>query len=372
MAFQVTSKTLQYQPSQSYYPECKGDCSGTKGRKPANDTDKGCACGHCSLSTSWKPCDKTGNKQDWKYKDKKCCWGSGVCPHKPSCSKPDINVCDIFADGSNAAIAVEWLEDGGDNITPNAGIRCTYDQSKIVTDDLSASLVRINKWKDKFITNPLVQDDDNAKATYDQMMTDLCSRQTTDSCMAQPFDQAGRMSQCSILNSFSDTGRAARQWFDAQPDNVRDNIMKNYCLKFNTSECACINRDQYPMYKEISGALTKNTYNYIADSCWWTGCKDADIFFVPSNEIAKPGTCPANICETINNFTDNNIDQSTFNAQTTCIYNTGGGTVNTGGGKSKINWFDWKEWQEQAKENPKQVSAVLMVLSAVFILLAAL
>jgi hypothetical protein len=265
---------------------------------------------------------------------------------------------------------VEWIADNPTKKTTNqAAVMCTYNQDQIVTDDLDASLVRINKWYQKFILNPQVQDS-NAQIMYNQLLTDLATRQTTTACMTNPFGK-GDMPRCSILNSSSPTGNTVRSWFELQPEHVKDYIKTTYCTRYkddqSTDECACINRDQYPMFQQISGDLKTQGNGGIEATCWWAGCMDGNKFFIRSDE---PKCGVTNVCQVINQFIDDNIDQSTFNSQTSCTYNNpGGGGGGSGGGSGKTGVL-WKDLLNLFNTHPKEGSAALIAMAVLLLLLS--
>ena len=170
------------------------------------------------------------------------------------------------------------------------------------------------------------------------------------------------MPRCSVLNSTGQSGNTIRQWFEKQPNSVKDYIKTTYCTRYkgdqSTDECACINRDQYPIFQQIDGDLKSTGNGGIQATCWWAGCKDANRFFIRSDE---PPCNVTSVCEIINHFDNDNINQSDFNSQTSCN-NSGGG----GGGGRGITYFE--KILNLFHAYPEQSSALLIIVSVILIL----
>ena len=124
-------------------------------------------------------------------------------------------------------------------------------------------------------------------------MPHFCSLQSS-SCPIDPMT-AKPMEKCANLTSTGESGNICRSW--AQQNVKGSNASKlDYCNKFNTPDCQCLNRSDNKIYK-----LAKNG-NPFNDGCWWIPCGNPSTYLVTSNLIPRPGDCPQRICSIINNI----------------------------------------------------------------------
>lgn len=140
---------------------------------------------------------------------------------------------------------------------------------------------------------------------FDIIMINFCALQTTNCPNSSIF---GQTLYCSNLRDGGDTGDFCRAWFLNTTDANRDLVGQNYCTKYNTDECQCLNRLKNPIYRAAAATAS------ITDCCWWIPCKNPSNNFVPSN-MDPCTTCPSNICESIvetydsSNIHFNNVSQ---------------------------------------------------------------
>jgi len=100
------------------------------------------------------------------------------------------------------------------------------------------------------------------------------------------------LATCSAFKGVDPISDSCRLWFaDLKTDRERDAVMENYCFRYNTTDCRCVNRSNTREYRELKKG------NVIDDKCWFLPCANPERYFVTSD--LQQGTCPNNVCEII-------------------------------------------------------------------------
>lgn len=196
---------------------------------------------------------------DWTYGTVKC----GALPSKSVCSKVDTTLCPTI----NGQMATP-IFDGAPYV------KCEY------TDPVFTTADQVNSWTAKF----------GKDEQYNNViMPSLCSGQTTKNC--KPNSDGLIPASCSNFFSNSEEGTLCNDWKLTNPD-LADAAMQIYCSKYNTFECACINKIQYSEYQILS-KLTPDD-----PSCWYKPCSDNIHYYIPANTTS----CDDNvaICNNLN------------------------------------------------------------------------
>jgi hypothetical protein len=220
--------------------------------------ESSCYCGSCSIGTAYRDCDKTDGIFDWTVANITCC--GGLCTDQRLCAHPDSDECNIGNDstGRNALVYYGW-----DGEAPN--LKCVYDLNKIDTKDQVDNFTRI--WGNN----------DNVMAAYCERPSGACPE---------------GMESCSRLKSIDEGSDMCRNWYATlASDRLRDAAEQNYCFRYNTEDCRCVNRTLTEEYNILKKG------NPINDKCWFIPCSNPSRYFVPS-ELTN-GTCPENVCEIV-------------------------------------------------------------------------
>jgi hypothetical protein len=124
----------------------------------------------------------------------------------------------------------------------------------------------------------------------DQILEKFCQKQSV-SCPVDPAT-GKQMTVCSNFIATDDAGTKCREWAAKNPSQA-DNAKKEYCSSHsNESECACISRNDDPIYQ-----LGKSVSGDINDACWYKPCQNSTTTLVPSG-LENP-VCPNDTCSTI-------------------------------------------------------------------------
>ncbi len=121
-------------------------------------------------------------------------------------------------------------------------------------------------------------------------MEDLCTSQNT-SCPIDIFT-GEPMSTCSNFISTDHNGTICRRWVQENP-NLADDAKLEYCRNNDSPECECINRNNNPIYREITRVEPA-----LDDSCWHLPCANPSKWLVMSDMLNQP--CQEDTCLRVN------------------------------------------------------------------------
>lgn len=217
-----------------------------------------CRCFHCSAFDKRESCRPTDGILDWEIANNTCC--GGFCMSQPTCAQPDRSECDIgrSSKGQDPLIKYGWY-----NRAPH--LSCVYDVNKIDTRK------QVLNYTDKFGVN------NDVEMKY---------------CTQKVKDCPKGMKECSRLKSIGEGGEECRKWYEAQPANVRDAAIQNYCLRNDTEDCKCVNRADSESYQLMKGAHSIN------DGCWFSACANRSGKYLVPSQLVNP-SCPDKICQVL-------------------------------------------------------------------------
>lgn len=246
-----------------------------------------CDCFTCSAGSKVPDCNTTDDILDWTADWQTCC--GGLCVSQRKCVFPDKDECKLgpSSRGLEPLSKIQW-----DKTAPN--VVCTYELENVDT------IAQLENYKNKF-----------GDANYDKLLAAYCERPTTN-CPEG-------LKSCSIIKSLSEGGNACRDWFAKLPTNeLRDAAAQNYCFKYDTDDCKCVNRSLTEEYKNLKQG------NPFSDKCWFVPCANPSRYFVPS--ILEKDECPDNVCEVIFNVYKDR-DVSIYDNDIVCNFDKGGGSA---------------------------------------------
>lgn len=221
--------------------------------------------------------------------------------------------------GNSSPIKTNWTHPQANSGSDGGQITCTYDIGTFTNINSAANTWLTTNWIDQ----------NQAIAGYNSIfMPYYCPQQVT-------LCPSG-MDNCSRFVSTGDGGDACRTWATTswkktspyKADNA-DTAMVNYCDKYKTSDCACLNRKEDPLYQQV----TKTGYHFGDAQCWWKPCQTNGTLkdtLVTSGLATK---CTTNVCAQFQNFTTTqlaSIKQSQISQKISCNLPTPG-TPNPGG-----------------------------------------
>lgn len=206
--------------------------------------------------------------------------GSNFVHDKVDCLSLNPDVCNV---GGVSAISTKWSTSGyqqpgspvGGNDT-NAKQDCIYNPKDFKTYD------QVLAFQNAYSSNT------DFKSNFDEIMKNFCALSSSN-CSNSLF---GQNLTCSNLRDTTEIGDFCRNWFNSTTDENRDIVGQNYCAKYNTEECQCLNCLKNPIYKDTS---VSSPYQ---DCCWWLPCKNPSDYFVPKEQIPCP-SCPTTVCDAI-------------------------------------------------------------------------
>ena len=259
--------------------------------------------GDCSCCSSNDGCPNG----DWVLSHTSC--GRCCVQTQPVCSVLDSALCPVIGQGASA---ITWAVSNGISDQPSALVKCSYDLAEFKTGTDIGNFLNgnpLNPW----------QDQTNVTNEYNNVVMPYFCGQQVSTCPADP--STGKpMSKCSRFVSTANDGSAAAcaEWltkglsgasgFDS---SSADATMTNYCTKYNTPDCNCVNRASDPVYKLISPTQKGN------DGCWFAPCKNAEIYLIPStlntttvySKQPCPSSCSVNIQNIATDFSVVSISQ---------------------------------------------------------------
>ena len=213
---------------------------------------------------------------DMLVKEERCCGDTWfVCTDESRvCALPDGDECDIGKDSGGDDPLINY---GWSGRAPN--LKCVYDKSSI------DRIEQVEKFFTKF--------DRNRRNEY-EIMSALCSRPDEKS------DCVRGLKTCSVIQSVNKNSNACREWYANLDENERNGFVKNYCDRFNTDDCKCVNRSSNKDYINMKHA------NPINDYCWYAPCANSGVTgsYFPTSE-SKNIKCPENVCSIVINALKN-------------------------------------------------------------------
>jgi hypothetical protein len=132
---------------------------------------------------------------------------------------------------------------------------------------------------------------------YDEVMTQWCSAQVSDNCPDDPITQKPQ-SSCIRYRARNAEGSLCETWITnktTDKQNYIDAMASNYCSRYNTPECMCVNRGINEIYQQTKHSAPFN------DGCWYQPCAEtySDYYLRPSDVMVdkyNPDMCPSNFC----------------------------------------------------------------------------
>lgn len=107
---------------------------------------------------------------------------------------------------------------------------------------------------------------------------------------------------CSKVMGVDPESDDCRRWYANLPnDRIRETEARNYCIKYDTYDCRCMNRSIHEDYKKLK---RNNPFN---DRCWYAPCGDSTHYFI--EEALYKNECPSNICQVVFDiYKDRDVD----------------------------------------------------------------
>ncbi len=312
---------------------------------PRSITKKFCdnpnQCGSsCEMNTTLDTDQTNSDDICCHYNKSKCC--SGGCGQEENMSTCSIlsQDCECSKDGHEVVCVrpcknkclpiskgyVSMFSDRGPAfqqlVKPNAGPNGCEKQSDFNSDFVyqnciydtnaykDASSQQVQAFKTNYCPNVDPTREDRCGRNHDEIMVKWCSAQVESSnCPSDPI--SGQSSNKCARYVTVDTsqvtgdGETCRQWINDKKDATTrhkyiDAVASEYCSKYNTNECLCINRGLDKQYQETKSTAPMN------DGCWWNPCVKAfhpNYYFKPSDVDTEfnSAMCPQNICASFNN-----------------------------------------------------------------------
>lgn len=244
---------------------------------------------------------------DWVISHTSC--GKCCVQTQPVCSVLDSALCPTIGQGASS---ITWAVPNGISNEPSALVKCSYDLAEFKTGTDIENFLNgnpLNPW----------QDPSNVNNEYNNVVMPYFCGQQVSTCPVDP-STGQSMPKCSRFVSTAPDGSAAActEWitkglsgqsgFDS---SSADGTMANYCTKYNTPDCNCVNRANDPVYKLISPTQKGN------DGCWFAPCKDPKTYLIPSTANATtvyskqpcPSSCTVNIQNIATDFSVVSIGQ---------------------------------------------------------------
>lgn len=314
-------------------PPCTGDCAkGCTSYLNPEQTNDPNLCGHYNSSGGSAACCDVGCGQVENmakctivYKDncnkyEENCHTGGKLVCKRSCSKRcDAAITSVKSYANFLKYQTVYQGDYEGSCS---------DQSTLTNYPLQTCIYDVADFQD--LTNAEIKSlsTDGVQWTagdpnYDEIMTQWCAQQVDGPCPPDPITQVANP-VCSRYASITDGGNTCREWASQDQSGVgtnryqgyRDAVGFLYCSKYNTSECACINRGRSSVYRDMKPAFPYN------DGCWYKVCtsevsreqmfQPADVqtgFRKSSDSNTTTGMCPSGVCTM---FINSGGDTDTF------------------------------------------------------------
>lgn len=200
-------------------------------------------------------------------------------------------------------------------MTPYAigGQVCNFNRQKMMT------AADLTSYYNTFV-NPSAPNSQalNAQNNLDEMYTTWCAQQVTvdgvkDSC------QTGD-TKCARYFTSGNDGQQCRSHFSAVRDPMYlDTVGQNYCSRYDTAECVCLNRNKYgSTYQTLKSG---NPYN---DGCWYNPCNSSSNVFVTKDlfvAASNDSQCPSCYCtQSYAFFNDTSVDMDNNNNNMNCTF----------------------------------------------------
>lgn len=265
---------------------------------------------------------------DWVISHTKC--GKCCVQSQPVCSVLNSALCPVIGKGASS---ITWAVPNGIGDAASAQVKCAYDLAQFQTGNDITNFLNgnpLNPWQDQANVN---------KEYNETIMPYFCGQQVStcpiDSTTGKPMPKCSRFvstandGSAAVCTEWITKGLAQQSGFDS---SVADATMKNYCTKYNTPDCNCINRANDPDYKLIAPTQTGNA------GCWWNACRNPSVSLVPSTENSTtvysrqpcPSSCKVDITNVASNFSVINIGQLQSKINCTFIQPPSGPTGPTG------------------------------------------
>lgn len=163
----------------------------------------------------------------------------------------------------------------------NNYVRFTYRDNNITVDELKVL-------QDSVKNDTSIYKQDNLR-NFNELMNQTCMTITTNCRYDKDIITNEKIWSCSKIFEKSDTGNICYTWYG---ENINsnpsiDNYLEDYCKKFGTNECKCINRAELEPYKSIINKIPTG------DDCWYRYCMNTDRYF--RKFLNKTNNCP-NVC----------------------------------------------------------------------------
>lgn len=228
------------------------------------------------------PCKLRNDVRDPIVSRRKCAF----CPDQFYCLEPDRETeafIGLSSRGVDPLISFGW-----DMEPPN--LICIYDADHIDTDS------QLNNLHKLFSLDQ-----------YNHAMRSLCTNKRGSKCNDEK-------KTCSLFKSLDNIGSRCQEWLDTVES--KDSIRREYCLRFDTDDCSCINRTKRKDFNELKNGMDATT---IASSkCWYKPCEDNDNLLL---DIEQKNTCNPNICQNIiNAHANGNINIANNTSSISCNF----------------------------------------------------
>lgn len=327
-----TQETSRNKPAGT--PFCSGDCAvGCNDFLTATDEGYPNLCGHYSQSTHSAACCYTGCGQVENmancaivYKDN-CnqnlhgCNVGGVLMCKRACSsRCDSKLSTVRSYQNYLRFpTVFQMTDAASNDCKPGSSRTKVPWQTCIYDVASFGA----------LTTPEIKDAQSkfgaSDPNLDEVMTYWCAQPVTTGIPVDPLTKKAS-AQCSRVMSTTEDGKTCRDWLSSLPpykvQGYKDAIASTYCSKYNTSECACVNRGLSPEYMSLKSAFPYN------DGCWFNPCLSsyAGSYFQPSDvqagfrtaENGNGSMCPLDVCVTYLQAKGSNVTLTDNEFYTSC------------------------------------------------------
>lgn len=173
------------------------------------------------------------------------------------------------------------------NILETTSINNSYTKYKYDSNDISIQDI---DYIQKFIKNDIGPYKQQNLDQYNILMNQVCLNDISTNCLySNDLVTNNKIVTCSKIFSNDPEAKNCYQWYvdTAKVNASIDKDLINYCKKFNTSDCACINRQNDSLYKTITKPPSR-------DDCWYRPCVQNDYYLVPF-ETRSSVACP-NVC----------------------------------------------------------------------------
>lgn len=323
------------------YPNTKIDPSG---KKRCFDTNDPPGCTDCDeLPNYYKAndCDTDDEEEccrrdgiiDWGYSTENCVAGrlNQKCLRFADFNQSGVGYpfCGNFIGTPEFLPTGNWDSNDDSTNTPTQGRigKCIYDMKIFLDENIGGGVFILKQWKKEFIDNlPNGEVKDRNIKTYNEViMPQFCFRMAdpkdcTNNFLPNPGETEackGGLKGCSILNSTTESGKLCSDWRTevGQGSTPFLTAMTKFCANEGqcSKDCLCTNRASVdPVYQSIrEDEEGPQTF----DMCWYAPCQNAPPYFIPKNQLPKPGStnskstttvgapqCPTFICTQITNI----------------------------------------------------------------------